>query len=74
MIGKIHALRRGDRITNHDSRGSGYGAFKMNQGNRVARTLASIEEFSELVGIVAARRIHDAIQLWEKVVGGSSIM
>ena len=54
----------------HNSKRGGYGVFKMNQGDRVACILASIDKSIECIGIVIARRICKLLQLWEKVVGG----
>jgi len=54
--------------------GVGYGGFKMNQSNRVARVLASVDESRECISIGVARRICELLQLWEKVVGGFSII
>ena len=46
----------------------------MNQGDRVACILASVDESIECSSIVVARRIHNLLQLWKKVVGGFSIV
>ena len=57
-----------------DSNGGGRGDVKVNQGDRAACVLASVDESLECVSIVVARMINDLLQLGEKVVGEFSII
>jgi hypothetical protein len=57
---------------NHDSNGGGRGDVEVNQGDRAACVLVSVDESLECVSVVVARMINDLLQLGEKAVGGFS--